>query len=114
MAASTFLTNQVASPTLITVLSIASGILTLVQTGLLHSKRATGPPSLLSNLRHRFAETTWLETEWTNHDNIWSSSSAVTAINMIAAWMRQYFWDRSEATECALRAAGVPALEGYE
>lgn len=113
VAASSFVTTQSSNPNFLAVLSIASGIFALIQTGLLHRKRATGPFSLLSNLRQRFPETSWQETQWVRHDSIWSSSSAVTAIDMLAAWMRQYFWDRSEAVECALSAAGIARLEDY-
>jgi transcriptional regulator GlxA family with amidase domain len=113
VSASTFLTTQTAHSDAIAVLSVSSGILTLAQTGLLHEKKATGPPSLLPNLRQRFPETNWQDTPWVHHDNVWSSSSAVTAIDMFATWMRQYFWDRSEALETALLAAGIPRLEEY-
>ena len=95
-------------------MSISSGILTLVQTGLLHRKRATCPPSLLPNLQERFPETSWEETRWTRHGNLWSSSSAITAMDMVTSWMREYFWDRSEAVECALSAAGISRPEEYD
>lgn len=110
IAASAFVTNQTRIASRVSVLSISSGISSLIQTGILHHKRATGPPSILSSLRQRYPETSWRDTEWMRHDNIWTSSSAVTAVDMIASWMRQYFWDRREAVECALRAAGISPL----
>jgi hypothetical protein len=33
---------------------------------------------------------------------------------MVAAWMREYFWDRGEAVERALGVAGVKGLGEYE
>lgn len=95
-------------------MSIASGILTLVQSGFLHQKRATGPSLLLPTLRQRFPETTWQDTPWHRQDSLWTSRSAVSAIDMIAAWMREYFWDRSEVVECGLSAAGITPLDEYE
>ncbi|KAF1997520.1 class I glutamine amidotransferase-like protein [Amniculicola lignicola CBS 123094] len=111
LPASAFLAIQTSVP--IVILSIASGILNLVQTGLLHQRRATGPPSLLPTLRQRYPDTTWPETRWTRHDDIWTSSSAITAIDMVTAWMREYFWDRSDAVEFALSAAGITRLQDY-
>ncbi|KAF2269250.1 class I glutamine amidotransferase-like protein [Lojkania enalia] len=111
VSATTFVTTQTSNNNLIAVMSVASGVLSLVQTGFLHQKRATGPTSLLPTLQQRFPETSWQETRWTRHDSLWTSSSAITAIDMLTAWMREYFWDRSEAVECALSAAGVARLD---
>ena len=92
-------------------MSIASGALHLAQTGLLH-RRAAAPPCLVPALRHRFPGTEWQGARWTNCGRVWSSCSAVDALDMTAAWMRQYFWDRGEAVQCALAAAGVSGFEG--
>jgi transcriptional regulator GlxA family with amidase domain len=94
-------------------MSISSGIQELVQSGSLHQKRATCPTAMFSTLQHRFPETNWQETAWVRQDKIWSSRSAVTGLDMIAAWMREYFWDRSAALECALSTAGIAPLDDY-
>ncbi|CAI6338204.1 unnamed protein product [Periconia digitata] len=109
-----FLTTQCSNPALMAVMCIASGILDLGQTGLLRQKRCTGPPSLLPSLRQRFPEAGWLEMPWARHERLWSSGSAITALDMVAAWMREYYWDRSEVVECALVAAGIAPLDTYE
>lgn len=96
------------------VMSVASGILSLAQTGLIHQKRATGPSSLLSALRARFPETLWHNMPWARHDKFWTSTSAISALDMTAAWMREHFWDRRDAVEFALAAAGVAPLEEYD
>lgn len=93
---------------------IASGIVHLAQTGLLRQKRCTGPPSQLPNLRQRFPEAGWTEMPWTRHEQLWSSGSAITALDMVAAFLREYFWDRSEVVECALAAAGIAPLDTYD
>ncbi|KAF2737273.1 class I glutamine amidotransferase-like protein [Polyplosphaeria fusca] len=111
LSASTFLSSQTSRPSVLAVMSIASGVLSLAQSGFLHEKRVTGPQSLLPLLQQRFPATSWQDTRWTRYGNLWSSSSAVTAMDMVTAWMRQYFWDRSEAVECALSAVGVSRLE---
>jgi hypothetical protein len=33
---------------------------------------------------------------------------------MVRTFMREYFWDRTEAVECALNAAGIGSLDEYE
>lgn len=93
---------------------IASGILHLAQTGLLRQQRCTGPPSLLPGLCQSLPEAGWVEMPWTRHDQLWSSGSAITAFDMMAAWLREYFWDRGEVIEWGLKAVGVPPLEQYE
>lgn len=37
----------------------------------------------------------------------------IFSANRVTAWMREYFWDRSEAVKYALAAAGV-GLEEYD
>lgn len=102
-----FIRGRILSMNTIAVFSIASGILPLIQAGVLQGKKATGPRFLLPALQRRFPGTSWQETQWARHENIWTSSSPVAAIDMLATWIRQYFWDRREVVECALRAAGV-------
>ncbi|KAF2471548.1 uncharacterized protein BDR25DRAFT_303067 [Lindgomyces ingoldianus] len=114
VSASEFITTQASNPNLIAIMSISSGVLSLVQTGVLHERRAAAPASQLAHLQQRYPETSWQETRWSRHGNLWSSSSAMTAMDMVTAWMREYFWDRSEAVECALTAAGVAGLEEYD
>jgi transcriptional regulator GlxA family with amidase domain len=113
-SASAFLTEQTSNPNFIAIMCISSGILTLVQSGVLNQKKATAPSFLLPALRQQFPESLWQETAWTRQDSIWSSSSAVTAIAMMTAFIREYFWDRAEAVECALSAAGIAPLNDYE
>lgn len=113
-SATAFLAAQCLNPGLTAVMCIASGILNLAQTDLLRQKRCTGPPSLLLNLRQRFPEVGWVQLPWTRQDQLWSSGSAITALDMVAAWMREYFWDRSEVVECALAAAGIAPLDVYD
>ena len=93
---------------------VSSGIFGLAESGLLYRKRATGPPSLLRTLRQRYPDTVWEDVPWTRHDGLWSSTSAISALEMVAAWMREYFWDRREAVRSALTAAGIPPLDDDE
>lgn len=92
-------------------MSIVSGILHLVQVGLLHKRKATGPRVLLSALKARYPDTYWQCVPWVRCENTWTSNSAVSALDMIRSFMREYFWDRSEAVECALNAAGIGTLD---
>ncbi|KAF2256414.1 hypothetical protein BU26DRAFT_21546 [Trematosphaeria pertusa] len=114
VSATAFLAERCSNLDTIAIMSVSSGILNLVQSGVLHQKRATGPSSLLPTLQQRFPETAWQHTPWTRQDKFWCSTSAISALDMAAAWMREYFWDRREAVECALAAAGIAPRDEYE
>ncbi|RAR14805.1 dj-1 family protein [Stemphylium lycopersici] len=111
--ASSFLTSQCLNPNLVAILSIGSGISHLVQAGSLHGTRAAAPRSLLPTLQQRFPETQWQYSPWARHGKVWTSNSAISALDMVSAWMREYFWDRIEAVECAVTAAGLGSLYDY-
>jgi transcriptional regulator GlxA family with amidase domain len=94
-------------------MGIASGISQLVQTNILHRTRAAAPKNLLPALQQRYPETLWQHSSWARHEKVWTSNSAISALDMMATWMREYFWDRSEAVECVLTAAGMGSLYDY-
>ncbi|CAO2658686.1 Nn.00g064090.m01.CDS01 [Neocucurbitaria sp. VM-36] len=108
-----FITAQCSNPNLIAIMSIASGIVHLVQTGILHTVRAAAPRCLLPTLQREYPGTLWQQSTWARHEKIWSSSSTISALDMMSTWMREYFWDRTEAVECALSAAGIGSLDDY-
>ncbi|KAF9738833.1 hypothetical protein PMIN06_004514 [Paraphaeosphaeria minitans] len=111
VSAIAFLTSQSSNPEMIAIFCVSSGILRLAQSGILNHKRATGPPSLIRTLRQRFPNTIWETMPWARHDHLWSSTSAISALDMVAAWMREYFWDRQEALQYSLTAAGIAPLD---
>ncbi|KZM25136.1 uncharacterized protein EKO05_0007248 [Ascochyta rabiei] len=113
-AATTFVSAQCSSPDLHAVFSISSGMLHLIQTGLLWKRRASAPRCLIPALQQRYPETWWQTAAWNRHEKIWSSSTAMSALDMTASWMREFFWDRQEAVECALAAAGIGSLDDFE
>ncbi|KAF2745588.1 hypothetical protein M011DRAFT_478752 [Sporormia fimetaria CBS 119925] len=110
LAATTFMREQSSNRGFIALLSMGSGILSLAQTGLLHETRAATSQALFPFLQQRFPETRWRVMHWTKQGHLWTSSSAVAGIVMLVAWVREYFWDRREAVECVLGAAGFPPL----
>ena len=114
MAATSFLTTQYSNPNFLAMMSVASGILHLVQTGILHKTRAAAPLCLLSTLQQNYPETSWQQSPWAQQGKIWSSSSAVSALDMVATWIHEHFWDRSEAVEYALAGVGVRPTSDYE
>ncbi|KAF9693553.1 hypothetical protein EKO04_008455 [Ascochyta lentis] len=113
-AATTFLAAQCSNPDLHALFSISSGILHLTQSGLLWKRRASAPRCLIPALQQRYPETLWQSKAWNRHEKIWSSSTAISALDMTAAWMREFFWDRHEAVECALAAAGIGSLDDFD
>ncbi|KAL1797487.1 hypothetical protein ACET3X_004093 [Alternaria dauci] len=112
--ATSFLTSQCLNPNLIAIMSIASGICHLVQSGILRGTRAAAPKSLLPTLQHQYPETLWQHSAWARHEKVWTSNSPVSALDMVSTWMREYFWDRSQVVEYALTAAGMGSLYDYD
>jgi transcriptional regulator GlxA family with amidase domain len=113
-AATTFLAAQCSSSELHAIFSISSGILHLIQTGLLWKRRASAPRCLIQALQQRYPETLWQSKAWNRHEKVWTSSTSISALDMIASWMREFFWDRHEAVECALAAAGIGSLDDFD
>ena len=113
LCASNFLTSQCLNPNLIAIMSIGSGISHLIQAGILHGTRAAAPKSLLPGLQQRYPETLWQHSSWARHDKVWSSNSAISALDMMATWMREYFWDKREAVEFVLVTAGLGERDEY-
>ncbi|KAJ4994224.1 DJ-1 family protein [Stagonosporopsis vannaccii] len=113
-ATTSFVAAQCSSPNLHAVFSVSSGILHLTQTRLLWKRRASAPRSLIPALQQRYPDTLWQTKAWNRHEKIWTSSTALSALDMIAAWMREFFWDRHEAVECALTAAGIGSLDDFD
>jgi transcriptional regulator GlxA family with amidase domain len=113
-SATTFLTTQISHPHFLALMSIASGILPLTQTSILYQRRASAPRSLLPTLKQRYPETAWRSTPWERHEKLWTSNSAVSALDMVRSFMREYFWDRGDAVEAALEAAGIGRLDECE
>lgn len=113
VSATSFVAAQSLNPNLLAIMSIASGVTHLVQTGILHQQRAAAPKCLLLALQSQYPETFWQQSSWARHEKIWSSGSAISSLDMVATWMREYFWDRSTAVESALAAAGIGSLDDY-
>ena len=96
-------------------MSVCTGILPLAQASLLSNKCAAAPHRLLPSLRQKFPDTTWEEVRWVSDGNVWSCGAVTSGADMMVAWMREYFWDRAEAVEWVLQAAGVrERRRGYE
>ncbi|KAH8625334.1 hypothetical protein IG631_19213 [Alternaria alternata] len=95
-------------------MSIASGICHLVQSGILRGTRAAAPKPLLPVLQQQYPETLWQRSAWARHEKVWTSNSSVSALDMVSTWMREYFWDRSQAVEYVLTAAGMGSLYDYD
>ncbi|KAK1908344.1 hypothetical protein P3342_009191 [Pyrenophora teres f. teres] len=111
--ASSFLTTQCLNTNLLAIMSIASGISYLVQAGSLQGTRVSAPRCLLPALQQKYPEAQWQFSSWSRHGKVWTSNSAVSALDMVATWMREYFWDRSQAVDCVLTAAGLGSLYDY-
>lgn len=111
ISATSFLVSQFTSQNLLALVGVSSGAAHLAQTGILHKQRAAAPKCMLSALRSAYPDTFWQQSTWARHERIWTSNSAISALDMIAAWMREYYWDRAEAVEHALCAAGISIMD---
>ena len=64
-------------------MSIASGISHLIQAGSLHGTRTAAPRSLLPTLQQQYPETQWQYSPWARHGKVWTSNSAISALEMV-------------------------------
>ena len=89
-------------------MSVCTGITPLAQSGALHAQNATGPLLLLPMLRSMHPAVKWTQKRWIGEGSqLWTSGGITNGMDMIAAWMRDYFWDRKEVVEFVLGLAAV-------
>lgn len=87
--------------------AVCSGVFPLTQTFVLHGRRATAPADFLPMFREKAPNTTWLEQRYVQDGNVWTSGAVTNGLDMMAAFMREYFADRAEVVEIALKASAV-------
>jgi DJ-1/PfpI family len=104
-----FILDHVNNPNVTAVMSICTGANILTRTGALTGKEATAPFVLLRLLKTTNPEVNWSMKRWTSDASkrIWSSGSVANGLDMVAAWAKDYFWDREELVKFALLSVAV-------
>jgi transcriptional regulator GlxA family with amidase domain len=90
-------------------MTICTGVNILASSGALAGHNATAPYILYPLLEKKHPQVKWSWTRWVRAANgkLWTSGSIANGQDMVAAFMRDYFWDRSELVEFVLTSAAV-------
>jgi transcriptional regulator GlxA family with amidase domain len=82
-------------------MSICTGINILASSGALVGHNTTAPYILYPLLEKNHPEIKWRWTRWVKSANgkLWTSGSIGNGLDMVSAFMRDYFWDRLELVE---------------
>ena len=62
------------------VLTVCTGVYPAGYSGILDGRRATGPRSLVPELKKKFPEAIWEDKRWTSDGNIWASGKSTVSI----------------------------------
>jgi transcriptional regulator GlxA family with amidase domain len=89
-------------------MSICTGANILATAGALEGRNATAPFVLLRMLSKVRPETQWMMRRWVGEGtSVWTSGGITNGMDMTAAWIREYFWDRPELVKFVLTSAAV-------
>ncbi|KAL8655649.1 MAG: hypothetical protein Q9210_000759 [Variospora velana] len=96
-------------------LTVCTGFLPALHSGILDGKTATAPQGMLAGLKEEAPQVKWAEKRWVRDGKVWSSGAVINGQEMMAAFMREEFADRKEAVEMVLRMSDVSVRgEEYE
>jgi len=104
-----FVRNITDSPNTIATMTICTGVNILASSGALAGHNATAPYILYPLLEKKHPQVNWSWTRWVSTANgkLWTSGSIGNGLDMVAAFMRDYFWDRPELVELVLTSSAV-------
>jgi hypothetical protein len=104
-----FIRNITDNPNTIATMTICTGVNILASSGALAGHNATAPYILYPLLEKRHPEVKWGWTRWVKaaDGKLWTSGSIGNGLDMVSAFMKDYFWDRAELVEFVLNAAAV-------
>jgi hypothetical protein len=90
-------------------MSICTGVNMLASSGALAGHNATAPYILYPLLEKKFPQVKWNWTRWVKaaDGKLWTSGSIGNGLDMVSAFMRDYFWDRPELVEFVLTGAAT-------
>jgi hypothetical protein len=104
-----FIRNITDSPNSVATMTICTGVNILASSGALAGHNATAPYILYPLLEKKHPQVHWSWTRWVRASDgkLWTSGSIGNGLDMVAAFMRDYFWDRPELVEFVLTSAAV-------
>ncbi|KAI4239330.1 MAG: hypothetical protein L6R40_005545 [Gallowayella cf. fulva] len=86
-------------------LTICTGYIPALYSGIFEGKTATAPQGLLPMLREEKPEVKWVEKRWVRDGKVWSSGAIANGVEMMASFMREEFGEQREITETMLGLA---------
>ncbi|MCJ1475380.1 hypothetical protein MMC13_004042 [Lambiella insularis] len=107
----TFVREHAAQGTV--VMTVCTGAYLAGYAGILDGKQATGPRSLLPDLKSKFPRATWEERRWTSQGNVWCSAGITNGLDMVATYIRETWPGPTAEAVLAIADVGARSVE-YE
>ncbi|KAI9703705.1 MAG: hypothetical protein M1836_007475 [Candelina mexicana] len=71
------------------IFTVGAGIASLIDTGILNSKAATGRRDKLAKLAYKWPIVEWKEKQWVRDGKVWTTANGITAIDMMVAFIKE-------------------------
>ncbi|KAL9013715.1 MAG: hypothetical protein Q9173_001596 [Seirophora scorigena] len=94
-------------------LTVCTGFLPALHSGVIDGKAATAPRGMLAGLKEEAPQVEWTEKRWVRDGKLWSSGAVANGQEMMAAFMREEFKDKKDAVELVLMMSDV-SVRGEE
>ncbi|KAL8836776.1 MAG: hypothetical protein Q9176_006099 [Flavoplaca citrina] len=86
-------------------LTICTGYIPALYSGVLDGKTVTAPRGLLPMLKEEKPDVKWVEKRWVRDGKVWSSGAVANGMDMMACFMKEEFKEQGALTEMALGIA---------
>ncbi|KAL8694378.1 MAG: hypothetical protein Q9218_000943 [Villophora microphyllina] len=83
-------------------MTVCTGYILALHSGVLDHKTATAPLGLLPMLKEEAPQVKWVEKRWVRDGKVWTSGAVANGMEMMAGFMRSEFGDRKEVVEAVL------------
>ncbi|KAL8720473.1 MAG: hypothetical protein Q9225_002661 [Loekoesia sp. 1 TL-2023] len=94
-------------------LTVCTGCIPALFSGILDGKTATAPRGMIPMLKKEAPHVKWVEKRWARDGKVWTSGAIANGQEMMVAFMREEFPELREATEMVLKFSDV-AVRGAE
>ncbi|KAL8659908.1 MAG: hypothetical protein Q9226_000202 [Calogaya cf. arnoldii] len=86
-------------------LTICTGYIPALYSGIFDGKTATAPKGLLPMLKEEKPDVKWVEKRWVRDGKLWSSGAISNGMDLMANFMREEFEEQRELTEMMMGMA---------
>ncbi|KAL8878119.1 MAG: hypothetical protein Q9198_004009 [Flavoplaca austrocitrina] len=86
-------------------LTICTGYIPALYSGVLDGKTVTAPRGLLPVLKEEKPDVKWVEKRWVRDGKVWSSGAVANGMDMMACFMKEEFKEQGTLTEMAMGMA---------